>query len=228
MVLDYVLAHSDVEWLATEHDKVELFVDRFGVPRGDLPQRIFGPPPPDGEPTARYFPHKLPIAVVGEPPVPYFVSLATDTTGRGFEQFLFSHAALLRRLPSWSVIAVAPRSSMALTACQDAFEQFVERPSSRLTAHVDIPWYFAARALVDRGEVKRLSVADIDRFRKLRARFAVPAVETLYAEWRTRGDAALATRESAASPLGTIRPGHLITDVLPFDYTQFGSLPGVA
>jgi hypothetical protein len=86
----------------------------------------------------------------------------------------------------------------------------------------------ATRAVVDRGEVKRLSIENIDRFRKLRERFAVPAVERLYAEWRTRGDTALATPGSAASPLGTIRTGHLVTDVLPFDYSQFGSLRPVA
>jgi hypothetical protein len=32
MILDYVLAHPNVEWLATEEDKVAFFITRFGVP----------------------------------------------------------------------------------------------------------------------------------------------------------------------------------------------------
>lgn len=141
-----------------------------------------------------------------------------------------SSCSTTRRFFSGSLPDRSARSRLvdALTACQDTFEWFLDRPSSRLTAHVDIPWYSATRALVDRGEAKRLSVADIDRFRKLRARFPMPAVERLYTEWRTRGDAALEAPGSAVPPLGTISNGHLVTDVLPFDYSLFGSLPGVA
>ena len=129
MVLDYVLSHGDVEWVATEQDKVELFAERIGVPTGDLPQRVFAAADAGGLPTTRYFPHKLPLAMVGDPPVVHFVSLVTDTTGRGLEQFLQDHAALLRRLPAWSVIAVGPDAALRLANCEGAFARFLGRPS---------------------------------------------------------------------------------------------------
>jgi hypothetical protein len=68
MVLDYVLAHSETQWLATEPDKVDLFAERCGVPRADLPQRVFPASKPGAADTTRYFTHKLPVAIAGDPP----------------------------------------------------------------------------------------------------------------------------------------------------------------
>ena len=44
MLLDFVLGHPEVEWMATERDKVEMFAERCGVPLADLPQRAFPAP----------------------------------------------------------------------------------------------------------------------------------------------------------------------------------------
>jgi hypothetical protein len=118
MLLDYVLSRPEVEWAATEEDKLDLFAERFGVLRDDLPRREFAASDPGGEPTTRYFPHKLPVALAGDPPVVHFVSLVTDTTGRALEQFLQDHAGLLRHLPAWCVIAVGPESSLRLAGGQ--------------------------------------------------------------------------------------------------------------
>ena len=61
------LTRPDVEWLVTEQDKVALFVERFGVPRADLPQRAYASHDQRAAPTARYFVHKLPIYLAGDP-----------------------------------------------------------------------------------------------------------------------------------------------------------------
>jgi hypothetical protein len=221
MVLDYVLGHSELDWLATEADKVDLFADRCGVPQADLPQQTFVASRPDGPSTTRYFTHKLPIAMAGDPPVAYFVYLATDATGRGLEQFLADHARLFAWLPAWTVVAIGP-SAQALTTCEAVFGRM--RPPVATSAADDLRTFLRTRALVDRGELATLSVAAIDRFRTLREQFNTPAFEALYADWRQRGDAALA---SFRGPV--VRSvGQLVTDGLPFDYSQFGSLPGVA
>ena len=44
MLLDYVLEQRDVEWYATEDDKVAFFTSRFGVPLLDVPQRVYVAP----------------------------------------------------------------------------------------------------------------------------------------------------------------------------------------
>jgi hypothetical protein len=229
MVLDYVLAHADVDWCATEQDKVELFVDRFGVPVSDLPQRLFAAAQPGGASTTRYFMHKLPICVAGDPPVVCFVYLATDQTGRGFEQFLLDHVGLLSRLSAWTIVAVAPPHIQGLTACESVFARYLQKPAPSVTnGFDDLRWYFVTRTSVERGEFERLSVGDIDRFRSLREQFRAASFERLYGEWLTHGDDALRpgeTRTAAAVARGV---GQLVTEVLTFDYSQFGSLPGVA
>jgi hypothetical protein len=228
MLLDYVLSHSDIEWLATEDDKFDLFAERFGVPRDCLPQRAFAAAEPDDEPTTRYFPHKLPVAVTGDPPIVHFVSLVTDTTGRALEQFLQDHAGLLRRLPRWCVAAVGPATSLRLADCDAVFERFLGSPLNGLSAQLDdLRWFFHTRQLADRGDVAGLSLPEIERFRRLRARFTAPAFNALYERWQSGGDAVLA---AMAEPSGVAAPavGQLVTEALPFDYSQFGSLPGVA
>jgi hypothetical protein len=221
MVLDYVLGHPELDWLATEADKVDLFADRWGVPRADLPQQTFVAARPDGPGTTRYFTHKLPIAMAGDPPVVYFVYLVTDATGRGLEQFLADHARLFAWLPAWIVVAIGP-STQALTTCEAVFRR--ARPQVATSAADDLRTFFRTRDLVDRGELAALSVAAIDRFRTLREQFNTPAFDALYTDWCQRGEAALA---SFRGPAGR-SVGQLVTDVLPFDYSQFGSLPGVA
>jgi hypothetical protein len=126
MVLDYVLAHADVDWCATEQDKVELFAERFGVPLPDLPHRVFAAAQSGGAATTRYFMHKLPICVAGDPPVVYFLYLVTDHSGRGFEQFLHECTGLFRRLPAWTVVAVGPPNVQGLTACEPVFARYLQ------------------------------------------------------------------------------------------------------
>jgi hypothetical protein len=228
MVLDFVLAHGDVEWLATEADKLDLFADRFGVPRHDLPRRVYASSRPDVEPTTRFFPHKLPIAVVGDPPVTQFVYLAAEHVGGGFDAFLQDHAGLFGRLFAWTVVAVGPPGLPALASCESAFEGFLARPTVGLVLRSDdLRWYFATRKAVEGGELARLAVTDIDRFRALRERFRGAAFDAVYADWLTRGDAALADPDQMTrAPRRSV--GRLVIETLPFDYTQFGSLPGVA
>jgi hypothetical protein len=229
MVLDHVLAHPNVEWLATEDDKVGLFADHLGIDRSDLPQRTFGSAEPGGDTTTRFFPHKMPIATFGIPPVPRFVVLITEPSGWNFGQFLSEHARLFQHLPEWSVSAVGLRTTMASTAIKRTFDTFINRPSAIFSVRPEeLRWYFVKRRIVDAGELSSLSVADIDRFRKLRERLSVPAVESLYLAWLRDGELALTGRQVGSSHQNTVSLGHLEIDALPFDYSQFGSLPGVA
>ncbi len=228
MVLDYVLSHADQEWLSTEDEKVDLFAARYGVPPSDLPQRVFAASTTHLSSTTRYFVHKLPVAVMGDPPVAYFVCLVTDTTGRSFEQFLKDHGRLFAWLPAWTVVAIGP-SPTGLQACELAFQRDRQYPTARVTASTDdLAWFFRTRHAVDHGDLSGLSVAAIDRFRTLREAFRRPIFDELYLEWRLHGDVALAPDAASAQQPSLRSVGSLVTELLPFDYSQFGSLPGVA
>jgi hypothetical protein len=228
MVLDYVLSHADVPWLSTEAEKVDLFA-RLGVTPRDLPHRSCAPARPEPSSATRYFRHEAPVAVVGDPPVPTFVCLVTDTTGRMFEQFLRDHGRLFAWLPAWTVVAIGPRP-VGLHACEGAFQRYRRRPVETVSASTDddLVWFFRTRHAVDRGDLTGLSVTDIDRFRTLREAFRRPVFDELYLAWQRDGDAVLASSAAAARHHGMRSVGTLVTELLPFDYSQFGSRPGIA
>lgn len=229
MVLDYVLAHPEVDWIATEQDKVALFTEHYRIPVADLPQRVFQASRPGVPDTTRYFIHKLPVGVTPEPGGVSFVCLVTDTTGGALKAFLADHGRLFTRMPGWTVVAIGSHSA-ALASCEAVFARCREQPVavSAAPSWQDLRWLVATRPLVDRGEWARLSVADIDRFRTLRDRCGAAVFDDLYAQWCAEGDAAL----GALAPVDHGGParsvGRLVTARLPFDYSQFGSWPGVA
>ena len=230
MLLDYVLAHADVDWIATEADKLDLFADRFGVPRTDLPQRTFTGAGSDTSVTTRYFLDKLPVALVGDPPGVYFLYLVTDCTGRDFERFLLDHSRVFDALPEWAVVLLGPVGSPGLTACDAVFARHAQGVlfSPPEPPSAEVREYFTMRRIVDHGDLARLSVADIDRFRRLRERLATPALDARYAEWLVQGDDALRQESTVVPPRRPRSCGRLVRETLRFDYSQFGSLPGVA
>jgi hypothetical protein len=224
MLLDVVLSQPDADWHATEDDKVRLFTERFKVPRYVLPQRTF-PAGRRGRPsTTRYFLDKLPICVAFEPPTVHFVYLALDQTAAGFARFLADHAELLARLPSWRIVLAAPRPFVSRSGYSAAFDRFRNGPWPMAAASpVDLGWYFRTAEVVARGDLAPLSVADIDRFRRLRERFAGPDYEALHGEWCARGDAALEAVASRNAPAHEFAGG-LTVHQLSSRYLQFGSL----
>lgn len=225
MVLDYVLSAPGTEWLATEADKVTHCVEHLGVPHIALPQQTCGALRRGGATGVRYFPQGWPVAVVGQPPQVQLVALVTDARGRTFERFLIDHAALLASVSAWTVVAVAPKTSPGLAACHDTFARFRARPLPAIRSRLDdIRWHLATRRAVEQGAWAQLSVADLDRFRGERQRVDPVAIDALYRDWLVHGDAALQGQTAGSAGCA----GQLITTVLPFDYSQFGSLPGVA
>jgi hypothetical protein len=227
MVLDYVLGRQERDWYATEQDKVALFTARFDVAIGDLPHRVYTATDGVAGPTVRYFVHKLPIYLEGEPPVVHFVHLVTDETGRGFEQFLVDHARLFARLPAWAIDAVGAGPVDGLSACQGVFEAFVAGTTGPTPRDLtDVRWFFETRRLVDAGQFGGLSVADLNRFRDARSKFNAPAVTLLYARWLVEGDGVL-SRPAADSSSTVARSARLVIEQMPGQYAQFAALAGV-
>ena len=223
MVLDVVIGRGDVPWAATEAEKAALFTDRFHLATHVLPRRAVTSSAAgnaDDVPT-RYFPHQLPIFLTPDG-VPHFVYLAADGSADAFATFLRDHALLLRSLSRWGILVVGTTHWPSLSSVFQAFKSSLSGTVSG--ADDELQWYFERRRLVDGGDLAQVSVFDLRRFRTLRQRFDSPAHERLYNEWLTTGRMGAAT---PGSPTGD-STGTLITDVLPFAYEQFGSLPGVA
>ena len=233
MLLDYVLGGPAAEWYATEQDKVTLFTTRFGVLPTHLPQRVYLARRAGDANTTRYFIHKLPIHVVGDPPTVSLVFLVTDTTGTAFEQFLQDHLRLLNRLPNWHIVAVAPRHIPGLPACTAALRRFCcallePRPAEEI-AQLGI--YFTRRESVERDDLG-FTTGNFNKiiaeWHKARARFAAAEFQELYRRWKEDGPSALENR--GAEPFLTAlreRRGQLVTHQLPIRYDRFGTRAGV-
>jgi|CXWK01.1.fsa_nt_gi hypothetical protein len=228
MLLDFVIAHPDAEWLATEDDKVEFFTSRLGVPLAALPRQTYAAYDERTSPSTRYFAQKLPIFVAGHPPVVHFVTLALDTSGDGFERFLRDHARLLSHVPSWAIDVVGPaESAVALAACRRVFDRHALSPQSHsLPAAADVSRHFAIRRSLEQNDVTRVSIADLNWFRESRPRFANSIMEARFARWLVDGDRALAD-DTIASRRPDIGVGRFVAHSLPFTYQQFGDLAGV-
>lgn len=231
MVLDFVLGHPNVEWLATEDDKVTLFTTRFGVPQMDLPQRVYVAPRRDAPSTVRYFVHKLPIFVTADSLVISVVWLVTETSGEAFEHFLLDHVRFLSHLTEWRIVAVAPRHIPGLPACRPAMERVMRavalpRPTEECEA---LQLYCTRLDQIERDDLNRITAGDLQTFHKLRQRFEGNDFEVLFQRWKIHGDAVLHDR-GAAGFLAAMREGRgeLVTDQLPFSYDRFGTRAGVS
>jgi hypothetical protein len=231
MLLDYVLGQPNVDWFATEDDKVQLFTNEFGVRPIELPQRVYVARLRDAPPTIRYFIHKLPIFMAKDSPVVSFIWLVTETSGEAFEQFVHDHVRLLSHLPEWRIVAVAPRHIPGLPACKPALDRViaaVERPRS--TAECDaLRAGFRTLDEIEGDGVSRLTVGEINAFRMTRDRFERHEFDSLFQRWKVQGDSILADR-GAAGFLAAVREGRsaLLTEQLPLSYDRFGTRAGVS
>ena len=228
MVLDYVLTVPDAEWYATEDDKVSLFTRELGMALDDLPRRVYEPTDQRRRTTTRHFIHKLPVYRTAEHAAVHFVYLVNDDAGHGLEQFLQDHVRLFTALPAWSVVAVCPRGMSGLAACRTVFDRFAAttwQPAPQ-DGIGDLRWFFATRQRVEGGDLRSLSVADLDRFREARRQFARPQIEALYGAWLATGERALGQASGRAREMAS-PAAQLVLQELPSTYSQFGSLPGV-
>lgn len=223
MLLDVVLSEPAAEWVATEADKVALFTGRFAVSRADLPRHTLIAEGADSH-TTRYFRDRLPIALVGEPPAVHLVSLTLDGSVAAFEHFLHTHARLLTALPAWAVV-IAHADHVPVAPLEAAFRRFVGDDHALSEARLrDLERYFVARRAVERNELARLSIAELQAFRTTRLAFAEPRIEALFSRWLATGacrlDPSLVTQP-------VVTRGTLILRPLPYPYQQFGAFAGV-
>ena len=229
MLLDVVLARPEADWYATEDDKVRLFTERFNLQTEILPRRVFTSGRVVTRSTTRYFIDKLPICVALEPPCVFFIYLPVDSTTAGFRHFLIDHAELLARLRTWRVVLPSSPMMGKVESYFSVFDQF--RRGTLLAPATpsisDLNWYFRAKTLVERGDLRTLSVADITRFRRLRDQLTAPRYQDLYNDWLSMGDAAFQSLQPEPQPPERFAGG-LVVYELSSRYRQFGSLPGVA
>ena len=95
---------------------------------------------------------------------------------------------------AWCVVAVCPRGPNGLPACRAVFDRFAATGFSDGAGQrvwCDVRWFLSPRArqLVESGDLRSLSVADLNRFRDVRPRFASAQMEAPVGAWLAHGGA---------------------------------------
>jgi hypothetical protein len=127
MLLDAVISHSDLDWLATSTDKIAYFSGEASSDMSRWPQQTLAG-------RRRYFPDHAPIGVSPTRRI-VLMFLATTPITDDLKAFVRRHAALLETLPDWAVRLVMPprvsaiRSSLE-TAVRDQLAN-AESPTTR-------------------------------------------------------------------------------------------------
>ncbi len=229
MVFDFVLSRPQRDWYVTEAEKVDLFSRRFNVPEHALPRRSYQSVQPEADPTVRYFVHKLPMFVDGEPGHPHFVCLVTEPSATEVFHFIQDHARLLSRLPHWTLIVIRPAHVSSDERCANQFDLAQHPTTGTSTAfdRADVQKFFETRHRLERSDLKSLSVPDIQRYREYSIRVG-RRLDPLYSTWLELGGPPVSTLESLMAPGSLMTRGSLRVYRLPHRYEQFGTWAGVS
>lgn len=168
MLLDFTLAHPELDWYPTQTDKIDLFATRLGVPSGGVTVP------------------RLPVFLHGASPCVNFVCLVTDPPGSAIGAFIRQHAPLLRNLTDWTLNVLIPERVSNDQACEAAYGRAIGAVSMSLasTSKEDLEWFAKTRPLVASGDLRTLDIADLHRYRtlassldqRLETRFVKPLV----------------------------------------------------
>jgi hypothetical protein len=164
MLLDFVIAHGHFDWYATASDRLDLLVNRFGVPANVL-SRGSG----ESKKTVRGWNQSAPIFLHGASPTVHFVAVITDAHASAIKTFFREHTPLLRHLLDWSLHAVVARSVATDAACHVAYQRRLAAASLTSISKADLEWFERTQPLVERGDLRDLRVEDLRRYRELAA-----------------------------------------------------------
>jgi hypothetical protein len=221
MLLDAILAHPESIWLSSSAEKVEHFSSR-GVPLDDMPRLVIGQ---GDQRRFRYFPDRLPIGVVPSGPA-VFIYMAADPMRDDFREFLQRHAALLERLPSWTVRIVVPayREAVVPELQKAAWSQLAS--PLREPILTELRWYFSRLTDPPTAASPTLERA---RFERCRRAFSTDRYTVLYRRLKQDGERVL-TLASSQVLADAIEggAGKFEPLVLPHAYSHLAPLAGVA
>ena len=229
MLLDFVLTQPDRDWYVTETEKVDLFAGHLGVPMHALPHRTYEAVRRLAGPTVRYCVQKLPIFLTRNPTRVHFVCLVTDPSGRDIGLFIREHYPLLTQLAAHTLVVVRPahvaNDHDCRAACERAMRAMITAP--RALDDATLHWFFDARRRIEQGELRTLSIADIDRYRACRTR-AGGTLDALYVQWMEHQGPPIGTLDRIIRSTPPAEASQVVIATLPYRYEQFGTLPGIA
>jgi hypothetical protein len=183
--MDFLLENLGSDYLETETEKVNLFCESLGVPKDDLPARVFEGGP-CSQPVTRYFVDKFPLflaaPISGTSPVVTFSYVDSGSgSPRGFAAHLAAYQGLFRHLRSFRLLYIAPRATQFRRA-EDRFRSDIKQPlESDISS--EVLRYFDVRRKWENHEYVVPVAADFEFLNEARRRFAGERFDSLYSAW---------------------------------------------
>jgi hypothetical protein len=190
MGLDFVLAHPQYRYLATENEKLDFFCSTLGLERDCLFARDYRSRHPESPTRTRYFVDRFPIFVTGtatdlRPLVSFCYVDGARAKPCGFATYLEHYRAMFSCLPSIEVVYVAIDPQIFPKA-ERVFAQYVRasphRPEDPLLAR--LREHFRVRELFERQGSRCLDQQRLDCFRDELEEYRGPKFEALYQQWK--------------------------------------------
>lgn len=201
MCLDFVLAHLDHRFLATETEKVEYFVVERGIEVESLPSRRYQSRSTT-ETTERFFIEKFPMYLDASSssltaPVVHFAYVDEGVQSlEGFSTFARQHRRLFEALRHFEVVYVAAESrwfARAEAIFRNLFPGLSSVASLSPEEHELID-YFEARRKFETRDFRGLDTNRIVQYRQEKLKFAGDANDQLYRRWLDGGTNAMYPR----------------------------------
>jgi hypothetical protein len=190
LVLDFVLAHPDLQYFESQEEKLKFFHEQLGVPASLFSaqtDRTEGLDPS----LNRFFKERFPVFVSarnGSTPgsaLPTFVYCDPAHHGISwFASYLDRHQVFLRRLPFFNVIYATP-SRWKLDRASQVFTA-IFRNANRLDPE-NLTRYFQVRRLWETRQHGSLTRADRDHLRAGDKQYKSEPFESAYQRWFAAG-----------------------------------------
>jgi hypothetical protein len=190
LVLDFVLAHPDLQYLESHEEKLKFFNDQLGVPGSLLPGQTDSTEGIDLS-LSRFFKDRFPVFVSPEkggtqgPALPTFVYCDPAHHGISwFVGYLDRHQVFLRRLPGFNLVYATP-SPWKLDRASQVFTA-IFRNANRLDPE-NLTRYFQVRRLWETRQHGSLTRADRDHLRAGDKQYNSEPFESAYQRWFAAG-----------------------------------------
>jgi hypothetical protein len=189
LILDFVLAHPDLQYLESQAEKLKFFHEQLGVPAGLFPvqtDRTEGLDPS----LNRFFKDRFPVFVSARnggtgSALPTFVYCDPAHHGISwFAGYLDRHHVLLRRLPGFNLVYATP-SPWKLDRASQLFTAIFRNAKRPDPEH--LTRYFQIRRLWETRQHARLTRTDRDHLRAGDKQFKGEPFESAYQKWLAAG-----------------------------------------
>ena len=197
VLLDFVLANLDFEYLETEPEKVAFFCDTLGISKKVLPAKAYAGGQ-RSEPTLRYFVDKFPMFLErrhspSSPVVTFSYVDPGQASLAGFANHLHVYLPLLRQLESISFLYIA-NSPVHFVDAERCFSVLVRTPFE-VDVSSEILRYFRLRNAWELKKYGTLSADDIEYLKEATHRFPGDRFEAPYRAWASGALSELSLRQ---------------------------------